>query len=82
MPQLVTITSKRQFTIPVSIFRELNLKEGEKVLVSRENGAIRVEPVLSLIERLAGSIKVPSKLKGLSPDALIEKAKKEYFSQK
>lgn len=82
MTQLATITSKRQLTIPISIFQKLDLREGEKVLVSEEKGTIKIEPALLLIDRLAGSIKTPSRFKGLSLEKIIEKAKKEYFQPK
>ncbi len=81
MVQIATITDKRQFTIPASLFKKLNLKEGQKVLVSEENGALKIESALKLIERLAGSISVPARFKGLTPDEMVEKAKKEYFSK-
>ncbi len=80
--QMATITSKRQLTIPSSIFRSLGFKEGEKVLISEEDGAMRVVSALSLIEKLAGSVKIPARYKGLSINQMIAKAKEEYFSRK
>lgn len=82
MPQLATITSKRQLTIPISVFRKLDLMEGQKVLVSEENGSIKIEPALALIDRLAGSVKIPARFRRLSLEEIIEKAKKEHFEQK
>lgn len=81
MPYLATITSKKQFTIPAQVFRQLNFQEGQKVLVSEENGSMVVEPTLALIERLSGSVKIPARFKGLSLDKIIEKAKKEHFGK-
>ena len=63
MQQLATITSKRQLTIPVAIFGELDLKEGERVLVSQEKRKITIQPVKDLVEELAGSVAVPKKFK-------------------
>lgn len=82
MAELATITSKRQFTIPVSIFQSLDLKQGQKVLVYQDNGAIKIEPALDLIDQLAGSVKLPKRFRNMGIDKVISKAKKEYFSQK
>lgn len=81
MPQLATITSKRQLTIPAEIFRRLDLKEGQRVLVSEENGSIKIESAFSLINRLAGSVKIPKRFRGLSPDEMIKKAREEHFKK-
>lgn len=81
MSQLATVTSKRQLTIPASIFYDLNLKKGQKVVVSKKDGAIVIEPALSLVDRLAGSVKIPSKFKGMSLEEVIKKAKKEHFGK-
>jgi bifunctional DNA-binding transcriptional regulator/antitoxin component of YhaV-PrlF toxin-antitoxin module len=32
MSQLITITSKRQLTIPAAIFKKLKLKKGQRLL--------------------------------------------------
>ncbi len=79
---MATITSKRQLTIPAKIFRKLGLKEGEKVKVVEENGSIKITSYFKLLNELAGSVKLPKRFKGLSIDQVIEKAKKEYFSNK
>jgi len=82
MQQIATITSKRQLTIPVKIFRSLNLKEGYKVVISTENNTIRIIPALSLVEKLAGSVIIPEKFKGLPIEKIVEKAKNSYFKNK
>ena len=82
MTKTATITSKRQLTIPVGIYRHLKLKQGQKVVVSMEDGVIKVEPALDLVRRLAGSVKVPKRFRGMAIDEVIEKAKKEYFLEK
>ncbi len=79
---VATISSKRQLTIPSAIFSQLGFKEGEKVLVSEEEGGMRVVSSLSLIEKLAGSVKIPARFKGLSIDQMISRAKEEYFQSK
>jgi len=40
MKTSVTISSKRQITIPVEIFRLLELKEGQKLIVEVDNDRI------------------------------------------
>jgi len=40
-----TLTSKGQVTIPVSIRRELNLKEGDQLLFVREAGRFYIEKI-------------------------------------
>lgn len=82
MSQLATITSKRQLTIPVAIFGELDLKKGERVLVSQEKRKITIQPLKDLVEELAGSVTSPKKFQGLSADKIIELAKEEYFQSK
>lgn len=82
MAQIATITSKRQLTIPVSIFKKMNLKKGQKVLISEDNGSIKIEPALALIQSLAGSVKIPPRFKGMLLEKIIAKAKKEHFKPK
>jgi len=82
MKQLATITSKRQLTIPSTIFQDLGLKEGERVMVSKEKGKITIQPAKNLVEELAGSVAVPKKFKGLTIDKIIEFTKQEYLKSK
>lgn len=82
MSQLATITTKRQLTIPVAVFEELGLKEGERVVVSKENGKIVVQPAKNLVEELAGSIAIPKKFRDLPIEKIIELAKQEHFKSK
>lgn len=79
---MATITSKRQLTIPVDIFRKLGFQEGERVFIREENGALKIESALAALEKLGGSVKVPKRFQGMDIDQIIEKAKKEYFSKK
>lgn len=43
---------------------------------------IKNKSAISLVERLAGSVKIPERFKGLSTEKIILKAKKEYFKNK
>jgi AbrB family looped-hinge helix DNA binding protein len=56
MKSSVTISSKRQITIPIEIFRLLELKEGQKLIVEVENDRIIMRPrPESLSKALMGS---------------------------
>ena len=55
MPQLVSITTQGQISIPVQIRRELKLDKYRKALVSRINDRVVVEPVSDLLD-LGGSL--------------------------
>jgi len=79
--KIATITSKRQLTIPVSFFGHLALKTGQKVIISQENNFIKIEPALSLVKRLAGSVKKPSRFKKMPLNKIINESKKEYFGK-
>ena len=82
MPELATITSKRQLTIPVNTFRQAGLEMGQKVIVLLDNGSLKIEPAVKLVEELAGSVTLPKQYKNLPIDKIISKAKKEYFKHK
>ncbi len=78
MEKTSTITSKRQLTIPSCLFRAAGLREGQKVLVSHKDGSIIIKPAIDVVEKLAGSVKVPLRFRVMQIDRIIERAKKEY----
>jgi len=82
MMKIATITSKRQLTIPISFFGRLALKTGQKVIISQEDNFIKIEPALSLVERLAGSVKKSGRFKKMPLSKIINEAKKEYFRKR
>lgn len=82
MNGMATITSKRQFTIPVEIFKRAKLRIGDKVLIQEQNGVVKIEAAAVAIERLAGSLEVPKQFRGKSYDELQELAIKDYYSEK
>ncbi len=82
MFQTATVTSKRQLTIPSAFFRDGTIHEGEKVVVTGDGDGLKVIPALRLIDKLAGSVIVSKEFRGLSPDEMVEKAKKKYFDQR
>lgn len=82
MNYIATITSKRQLTIPVAVFENLNFKTGQKVVVSVENNALKIVSAQKLIDQLAGSIKVRPELRGIPFEKALETAKRRYFAKK
>lgn len=78
----VRITSKRQITIPVKIFNYLNLNKGDNLIVDIKDNKIIMEKSENLLNKLAGSVKVPKKYKNKSIDFIIREAKKDYFNKK
>jgi bifunctional DNA-binding transcriptional regulator/antitoxin component of YhaV-PrlF toxin-antitoxin module len=81
MIQSATITSKRQVTIPISIYKKFKLKQGQKVLVSLENNYIKIESASNLVDRLAGSVSLPKSYQKISLDKIIQTAKVNRFNQ-
>lgn len=82
MQKISTISSKRQLTIPSQIFRAAGLKEGQKVLIEHKAGAVFVKPLHDVVNRLAGSVNVPSRFRSLSIEEIIRRAKKEYHESR
>lgn len=82
MAQTATITDKRQFTIPVETYRKLGFREGGKVIVTHKGNKMIVEPAEKIIARLAQSVSVPRRFRGMPIDMIIRKAKDEHFSKR
>lgn len=80
MLQTVRVTSKRQITIPSLIYHQLGLKKGQSLVAEQQGSSLILTPNELLIEKLAGSVKIPKRFKNLSLDQIIAKAKTEYFS--
>lgn len=74
----VTISSKRQITIPAEVFRLLELKEGQKLMVDVEGDRIVLTArPLSLTKALGG---VTHGLYGSNTDQVDEYVEKERDS--
>jgi len=80
--QTATITSKRQLTLPSVLYRQANLREGQKVRIAYEGGKIVIEPMANLIEALAGSVTLPARWRGKSVDEIVGEAKKKRFKKR
>ena len=82
MKETATITDKRQFTIPIRIYRELGLREGDKVVVTYAGTKMFIESARAVVERLSGAVMVPKQFKGMSLDSAIRKAKAEHMKHR
>jgi bifunctional DNA-binding transcriptional regulator/antitoxin component of YhaV-PrlF toxin-antitoxin module len=82
MTYIATVTSRGQMTIPSDIFRKALLRKGEKVVLSVDNGQVRIQSAVDLVNKLAGSVRTPDHLRGKDIDEIIEEAKKNYFRKK
>ena len=78
MAETVTVTSKGQVTIPSRLRRELRIVKGEKLLIVREENAIKMVPVPKL-SNLAGVDK--DLFKGRKPSEEIETMRKEWTKE-
>ena len=77
---MATITSKKQLTLPSALFKMAGFKIGQKVIVTEENGSLRITPAEKVVEELAGSLPMPKRWHGKSLRWIKENAIKEYFS--
>lgn len=82
MTYLGTITSKRQITLPAELFAALRFLEGDRVIISSDGDGVKIRRALSLVDELAGSVKVSPKLLKVPIDEAIKIAKKRHFVQK
>ncbi|MEK7168702.1 MAG: hypothetical protein AAB778_01705 [Patescibacteria group bacterium] len=82
MNYVATITSKRQFTIPSDLYRMVNYKPQQRLLIqiiNADEGLISVKPMSQLVEDLAGSVPITKDYKNLSLEKMVEKARKDYY---
>lgn len=82
MADIATITSKRQLTIPASVFKKAKLKERQRVLLEEDKGEIKIKTLVSLLGEMAGSVTPPKRFRGLGPEQILKQAKKEYFAKR
>lgn len=74
------IISKRQITLPVKIFSQLDLSQGDTLLMEVIENSIVMRKTQDVLDSLAGSVPVPTKYKNKALDTIIEEAKHEHFS--
>ena len=78
---LYTITKKRQVSMPKEVLDVLNVSPKDKItyIIDSDN-TVRVVNPLELIKKVKQSVEIPRKYRGMHTEEIIEKAKKEYFS--
>ncbi len=63
--ELAKITAKGQITIPISIRRELNLKDGDKVaFIEKDGNFILINPLSLIIDKVRNEFKGKSERLG------------------
>jgi AbrB family looped-hinge helix DNA binding protein len=72
------VTSKGQVTIPSRLRKELNIEEGEKLLVIPEGNAIKMIPIPKL-SKLAGADR--GVFEGKKPSEEIETMRREWTKE-
>lgn len=81
--ELAKITSKGQITLPISIRRILNLKDGDKVAFIEKNGQyIIVNPVSLAIDNAREAFKGEAERLGLKNEEDVVKLVKEVRKEK
>lgn len=73
---MVTITSKGQVTIPVSVREALDLHEGDEVLFRVERSRALLAKTPDLLS-LAGSVSVPAAKRGTAWDEVLRRTRRE-----
>ena len=81
MNKMATITGKRQITIPIKLFKAANLDKNKKVVISQEKNRLVITSAISLVENLAGSLKMPTSWQGKDLEEIIEQSKTDYFAK-
>ena len=81
--ELAKITSKGQITLPITIRRELNLKEGDKVaFIEKDGNYILVNPVSLAIDELRKSFDGEAERVGLKTEDDVVKMIKEFRKER
>jgi AbrB family looped-hinge helix DNA binding protein len=50
----LTVSKRGYIVLPASIRRQMNIKSGTKILLSREENRIILQPVVSFTEKMSG----------------------------
>ena len=82
MTYTVTVTSKRQITLPAKLFVELGFEKGQKLQIKRQGRELVMSLELDELHELMGSVKRPKKYARLEIDEMIDQAKEKYWNKK
>jgi len=81
--ELAKITSKGQITLPISIRKELNLKDGDKVAFVEKDGVyILINPVALAINEVRTAFKGEAKKLGLKNEEDVAEMIKEIRKER
>jgi AbrB family looped-hinge helix DNA binding protein len=73
----VTISSRGYVVLPAKLRKEMNLKAGTRVLLTRENDKIILQPVYSFTEKLSGITKQSVGKTPQEVEKFIEKVRRD-----
>lgn len=82
MTYIATITSKRQLTIPVDLFKKIGFSKGDKVIIEEKAGNLYIKSATDLVNKLAGSVSITKSQRKIDVDQAIKIAKKTHFGLK
>ncbi len=81
--ELAKITAKGQITLPISIRRELNLKDGDKVaFIEKDGDYIIINPVSLAIDKARKAFEGEAERLGLKDEEDVVKMIKELRKEK
>ncbi len=81
--ELAKITTKGQITLPISIRRELNLKDGDKVaFIEKDGNYILINPVSLAIDKARKDFEGEAERLGLKDEEDVAKMVKELRREK
>ena len=81
--ELAKITTKGQITLPISIRRNLKLKEGDKVAFIEKDGQyIIINPISLAIDKARNAFKGEAERLGLKNEEDVAKMIKEFRKEK
>ncbi len=83
MMELAKITSKGQITLPISIRRQLKLKDGDKVaFIEHAGNILLINPLDLAIEKVRENFKGESERLGLKDESDVAELVKEVRKEK
>lgn len=77
-----TVTSKRQITLPIKLFADFGIEPGDKLTMIAYDDGILMKRQVDLVNKLAGSVKLPVKYQGMEIEKIIHQAKESYWQEK
>lgn len=73
-----TVSSKSQVVLPKHLLEGLGISKGDRVLIYSDEKEIRMKPLRgSILDTVAGSVKVSESKKGIPFDQVLEVTKRK-----